>query len=62
MTIFLGGYLKQDILLEFRYMLEHSKRYEAKLLYGTDIHIKINRKFWWNSVPHDRSNVYLPDI
>ena len=38
------------------------KRYAAKLLHWTDIHIKINRNFWWNSVPHDHSNAYLPDI
>ena len=27
-----------------------------------NFHIKINRTFWWNSVPHDHSNAYLPNI
>ena len=38
------------------------KRYAAQLLHWTDIHIQINRTFWWNSVPHDHSNAYLPNI
>ena len=36
------------------------KKYATKLLRRTDIRTKINWNFWWNSVPHDDSNAYLP--
>ena len=56
--IFGTGY-SIEILL---YVGAVKKDMQQKILHRTDIHIKTNRNFWWNSVPDDHSNAYLPDI